>query len=386
MRSEDDLAGYVQQTEHWEVVRFAAIAEADEEHIIDTPYRRERYMRRAGEALHPEREPLDALEAIRLSMGSYDFAAQYQQDPNSPTGGIIKRAWLKVQPPELWRDKFDHVYQSYQSWDTANTATEISNYSVCVTIGVKGKNFFVIHVYRKRHEFPDLLRAVERLYREYEPCSVVVEDAASGVQLVQEMKDRGLYKIKAMKPEGEKEMRLYAQAHEFEGGYVYLPAGAVWLEDYVRELTSFPGGKFSDQVDATTQALAWIKGPGHEPGIIGFYRTESEESRGINQPSTPLNAPAGVTEVHTIVGRKVKVDLYGTGWFTTEEAKYVRLEGWTPAPHRAANIAFCISLKAPHRKRVHHIHGRAVRLDEDGVGQFTESEAEELLEVGWKRV
>jgi predicted phage terminase large subunit-like protein len=50
-------------------------------------------------------------------------------------------------------------------------------------------------------------------------------------------------------------MRLYAQTAKFENGLVLLPSSASWLADYIGELTSFPGGKFDDQVDSTSQAL-----------------------------------------------------------------------------------------------------------------------------------
>jgi len=40
---------------------------------------------------------------------------------------------------------------------------------------------------------------------------------------------------------------------------VFLPKDAPWLLEYVTELTSFPKAKYDDQVDSTSQALAWIK-------------------------------------------------------------------------------------------------------------------------------
>jgi predicted phage terminase large subunit-like protein len=50
-------------------------------------------------------------------------------------------------------------------------------------------------------------------------------------------------------------MRLHAQSPGFENGLVLLPREAPWLIDYVGEITSFPGGRYDDQVDSTTQAL-----------------------------------------------------------------------------------------------------------------------------------
>src|SRR5712691_13065278 len=78
---EDDLVGHVLEQEPWEVVRFPAIAEADEVHEIETIWGPQCFTRRHGEALHPEREPLDTLERIRRTVGEYNFAGQYQQTP-----------------------------------------------------------------------------------------------------------------------------------------------------------------------------------------------------------------------------------------------------------------------------------------------------------------
>src|SRR5246500_241846 len=78
---EDDLVGHVLAQEPWEVLSFPAIAEADEVHRIETIWEPRCFTRRRGEALHPEREPLDTLERIRRTIGEYNFAGQYQQAP-----------------------------------------------------------------------------------------------------------------------------------------------------------------------------------------------------------------------------------------------------------------------------------------------------------------
>ena len=56
---EDDLVGHVLAQEDWEVVRFPAIAEADEAYAVETVWGPRYFARRRGEALHPEREPPD---------------------------------------------------------------------------------------------------------------------------------------------------------------------------------------------------------------------------------------------------------------------------------------------------------------------------------------
>jgi hypothetical protein len=96
---EDDLVGHVLAQEEWEVVAFPAIAETGEEHVVETPFGRKRFARQAGEVLHPEHEPLVALEQIRASLGSYNFAGQYQQTPAPAGGGLVKEAWFQRYEP-----------------------------------------------------------------------------------------------------------------------------------------------------------------------------------------------------------------------------------------------------------------------------------------------
>src|SRR6516225_9794398 len=174
---EDDLVGHVLAQEDWDVVRFPAIAEDDETWTLDTELGRESFTRRRGEVLHPERQPLATLDKIRRTIGEYNFAGQYQQMPAPLGGGMVKGAWFRSYAPNERPDKFDHVVQS---WDTANKASELSDFSVCTTWGIKGKDLYLL-------EYPELKRAVCEQCAAFEADVVLIEDKASGTQLVQEL-------------------------------------------------------------------------------------------------------------------------------------------------------------------------------------------------------
>ena len=92
---QDDLVGHVLAQEGWEVLSFPAIAETDEVHRIETIWGPRCFRRRQGEALHPEREPLETLHRIRRTIGEYNFAGQYQQSPAPLGGGLVKEKWFK---------------------------------------------------------------------------------------------------------------------------------------------------------------------------------------------------------------------------------------------------------------------------------------------------
>jgi hypothetical protein len=118
---EDDLVGHVMGVEPWKVIRFPAIAEEDETHVIETPYGTRRFKRHAGEALHPAREPLEILNHLREALGPFNFSGQYQQAPAPLGGGMVEAEWFKTYTAADVPEKFEMILQS---WDTANKATE----------------------------------------------------------------------------------------------------------------------------------------------------------------------------------------------------------------------------------------------------------------------
>src|SRR5215510_11915441 len=217
----DDLVAHVQQTESWDVLSFAAIAEQDETYDIVTPYGRKRIQRKTGEILQPTLLSATTLEIHRRAMTDYNFTAQYQQNPQPPSGNIVKREWLKFYGPHDLPEKFDQILQS---WDTANKDSELANFSVCTTWGLKDQRMYLLDVFRSKLNFPELKRAVRRLADLHHADVVLVEDKASGTSLIQELRADGFPKVQAAPAiEGDKIMRLHAQTAKIEGGFVRFP-------------------------------------------------------------------------------------------------------------------------------------------------------------------
>jgi predicted phage terminase large subunit-like protein len=299
---EDDLVGHVLTQEGWVLVSFPAIAESDEEHVIETVFGCRRFVRRVGEVLHPEREPRVTLEQIRASLGTYNFAGQYQQTPAPAGGGLVKEAWFQRYEPNALPTSFDQIIQS---WDTANKPTELADYSVCTTWGLKGSNFYLLNVLRKKFNYPDLERAVHEQHRLFNPSVILIEDKASGTQLIQSLIEAGLSKVTRYAPDGDKIMRLHAQTATIENRFVHLPREAHWLADYLHELTVFPNGRYDDQVDSTSQALAWSKQRPPGWGILEYYRLEAERATGLLPPAmVRMKAPVGISHVYTRDGHQ----------------------------------------------------------------------------------
>jgi predicted phage terminase large subunit-like protein len=316
---EDDLVGHVLAQGGWDIVSFPAIAERDELHVIETPFGVQRFKRRIGDLLHPERESAATLARIRATMGEYNFAGQYQQAPAPSGGGMIKQNWFKSydadNPPE-----FERIVQS---WDTANKPGELNDHSVCTTWGIKNNQYFLIHVLRRRMAYPDLKRAVRELAQAYRPSVILIEDKASGTQLIQELIENRVQGVKRFKPEYDKVMRLHAQSGTIENGFVYLPKQASWLAEYVHELTTFPNGKHDDQTDSTSQFLAWIKQRSPYAGWLEWVARQADGTRVVK-----LRVSEGVTSLWTVHNRRVHVGPDQIVEMTQEEAQEFVAKGF----------------------------------------------------------
>src|SRR5262249_54283594 len=220
-------------------------------------------------------------------MTEYNFAAQYQQDPQPPSGLIVRRDWLRFYKPNESAKNFEQIVQS---WDTANKATELSDYSVCTTWGLEGERLYLLDVFRRKMEFPELKRTVREVAGLWKATVVLIEDKASGTQLIQELRaDNFSLAQAAPAGDGDKVMRLRAQTAKIEGGFVLFPTAAPWLELYLLELTTFPNSKNDDQADSTVNALAWRTQQASSSGAasIRFMEQHARTARGQEEPAAP---------------------------------------------------------------------------------------------------
>jgi predicted phage terminase large subunit-like protein len=177
-----------------------------------------------------------------------------------------------------------------QSWDTANKATELSDFSVCTTWGVSGKHVYLLNVFRRRLEYPALKRAVREQQKLFNATVVLIEDKASGTQLIQELILEGCHGVTRYQPTGDKTMRMHAQTAMIENGFVHIPEIAPWLAEYLQEMTVFPNGRHDDQADSIAQFLDWYKMPFPGQNIFELYRrlAEAAEQRRKPQPTKPV--------------------------------------------------------------------------------------------------
>jgi predicted phage terminase large subunit-like protein len=262
---EDDVVGHVRDQDDWTILSFPAIAEEAEEASYLTPYGLRRFVRKKGEALHPDRETAREFDLMRGRIGLYNFSCQYQQRPIPVSGNLVQREWLRFYDPSQRLEKWRIVL----SWDTASKTSELNDYSVGTVWSVEGDKYYLLDVVRERLNYPDLKRTIIRRASQYSSPTILIEDRSSGTPLIQDLQNENALRVVEYKPPAgaDKVMRLHACSDRFENGRVLLPREAPWLDDYITELISFPGSKHDDQVDSTTQALDYLR----EPDIVALY-------------------------------------------------------------------------------------------------------------------
>lgn len=224
-------------------------------------------LREEGDLLHAARLPRDLLDQKREEQGSYVYAAQYQQRPAPLEGGLVKWEWFKTYDTPPVRQSNDQIVQS---WDTAIRAEDANDYSVCTTWLVRGHHAWLLDLCRMKLEFPELQRQVVAEAQKHGAMRVIIEQAGSGMQLLQYFQRQGYPNVIGWKPKDDKATRLMSVTPRIESGRVAIPRDAPWMAEFRREMTLFPNGKHDDQVDSVSQFLVWWDSAPQGP-LVGRY-------------------------------------------------------------------------------------------------------------------
>lgn len=260
---EDDLTGRVLEHaahEGWQVVNFPAIADEAEHSALTGAL-----LRSPGQALHPSRYPLPALESLRATLGPTQWAALYQQRPTTPGGEIWRRDWFRHHAPRLtpaqeaakWKvtpAHFDEVLLSVDA--SAGSEGASASFSVIQAWGRVGADLFLLEEWRRRCGYPELRAALVAMVAARQPRRVFVEDAAHGKALIQELRTV-LSQIEAVPAVGSKISRAHAAAASIEQGHVYLPDPQAerWVGDWLVECTTFPSAPNDDRLDTASMMI-----------------------------------------------------------------------------------------------------------------------------------
>lgn len=261
---EDDLTGRVLEHashEGWEVLHFPAIATEDEHHPETGAL-----LRRAGEALHPERYDLTELEVIKRGLSRLIWLALYQGAPTSVEGTVWQEHWFRrwtLGPPtpdqtaQGWvqrPERFDYMIVSADFSGGSQSPT--ASWGVIQVWGRKGQSLYLIRERRARWRYHEGRAALIEEIERTSPRVAYVEAKSAGEGISQELEAR--YRcVKAVIPKGSKVARAHAAAPRLEAGQVYIPATPAWpgVVDWIEEACGFPGAANDDRVDAAGQVI-----------------------------------------------------------------------------------------------------------------------------------
>ena len=263
---ESDLTGKVlkdalqrEKGEQWEVIELPAILPS-------------------GKPLWPEFWSIEELEALKEELPVSKWNAQYQQKPTGEEGALVKREWWK-----RWkREKPPTCEFVIQSWDTAFTKGERSDYSACTTWGVFYKdedlgdvNVILLDAFKRRMEFPELKETAYKHYMEWEPDAFVIEAKAAGSPLIFELRRMGIVVSEFTPSRGnDKFVRLNSVTDLFKSGKVWAPE-TKWADEVIEEMAAFPNAAHDDLVDSSTQALIRFR----QGGFLRLASDEEDEPR-----------------------------------------------------------------------------------------------------------
>lgn len=247
---EDDLAGWLTR-EHagqgWRVIRLPALAVADDP--LGRPL---------GEALWPERFPAARLEEIRAQLsdeqGSRAWSALYQQSPIPAEGALLRAEWFR-----RWTHAPIGVDFRVLSYDTAAKDRDIHDWSVGQAWARAESGYFLEHQYRAHWDYPTLRRCVSQHALAHRPDAVLIEDAGTGTALIADLQASTRLPVVPVTPRQSKVTRAQAVSPLLESGRVWIPEGVPWGAGLLDECAAFPLGANDDQVDAMTQALAYLR-------------------------------------------------------------------------------------------------------------------------------
>ncbi len=174
----------------------------------------------------------------------------------SPEGNAFKREHFRYCRMLPLRDYWKIIH----SWDTAYQNTKNADRSACTIWGVTKDGYHLLHAWAGRVEFPELKKMAVNLHIQFPADAVFIENKASGISLIQELKRETRLPVIKVDVDTNKMARAYAVTPVFEAGKIFLPEPAApWSYDYLDELTAFPTREQDDFVDSTSQAISRLK-------------------------------------------------------------------------------------------------------------------------------
>jgi predicted phage terminase large subunit-like protein len=252
----DDLTGWLladnesddetdNEPDEWQVLKLPALAR-DNDPLGRAP----------GAALWAARYPVNLLEKRRDKMGTYSFESLYQQQPISKEDALFDCAKIEV------IDDIPPLKEVVRFYDLAVSEKKTADYSAGVKVGITAdETLIVLDMYRKQANPAQTgENIILNALRDGTSVKIRLEaDNAARTQLSYLLKDERLrgYTIDAVSPDGSKYVRAAPLESRVNNGKLKI-VRANWNASFLDEMSTFPGGRYDDQVDALSGSYALL--------------------------------------------------------------------------------------------------------------------------------
>lgn len=250
-----------------------------------------------GELLNPERFGPEERKAETKAMSPRDYSAQFNQDPTSGGGLILKKKWWQQwcfpqDHPEAGKPMpYPDFTEVISVYDTAFEQDEEHDCSARITVGLfewspTGRaidtevNALLLERLNDRLEFPDLKTEAIGHNTEWNPDWTLIEKKASGHSLLQELRRAGI-SVRGVKPgTNDKVFRAHMVAQILKDGRLwYIPRN--WAYEVINQCATFPVGEHDDLVDCVVMLLGYIR----RMGLISLPDDEKDDELALfSQP------------------------------------------------------------------------------------------------------
>jgi predicted phage terminase large subunit-like protein len=247
-------------------------------------------------SLWPQRYPVKELISLKADIGTRQYSALYGQTPSDEEGAIIKRNWFQYyteEPAKMAEECTDLI----QSWDMAFKDTSDSSYVVGQVWGRRGADKVLLDQVRKRMDFSETCKQVLKMSDKWPRAGrKLVEDKANGPAVINHLQ-KVVAGFKPMDKDVSKEAALQAASPDFESKNVYIPSTELhpWVLEYIEELVTFGVSAFTDQCDATSQAINWYRGKFSH--LLEYMKKEYEARRASQETHVKPDIDKTVTPV-----------------------------------------------------------------------------------------
>jgi predicted phage terminase large subunit-like protein len=242
-----------------------------------------------GDLLNPNRFGMEEKKAESKAMSPRDYSAQFNQDPTSGGGLILKKKWW-----QQWCFPQDHpqagkpmpypeFFEIISVYDTAFEEDEEADFSARISAGLfewsdTGRDIdmkvhaMLLERMNERYEFPDLKVEAVAHNVEMSPDRTLIEKKASGHSLIQELRKAGISVWPVNPGTKDKVFRAHMVSQILkEGRLHYIPRN--WAYEVINQCATFPVGENDDLVDCIVMLLAYIR----RMGIIELDDDEKDD-------------------------------------------------------------------------------------------------------------